>query len=446
MISLKVKVAILILFVEMSLANCVVFLGDNSLVSFFVGELIVLLFIFDLLKTEYRFHIYQILLIYFYYALCVTHSFSGFFEESDYYNVSYVINLTHFVFFVAGYNIIKYKDGPLTFFPRQNIIVFLYLAIPLLVTLYEIDLSASGSSYSDMWARSAEEARSSINIVDVVFGSIVGDVKRIFLFIFSSPLFFAIHGLITGVLGFIGAGIKANIIGACAMLLMVYQIYYKRIKIKYLVILLPLAIMGLVLLAGTHSMRTDLSFRGLLALTKSQFYSSLRFFLTNPESSHIIYTADVIERVDKGEIAYRYGFDYYRFFLYPFKESFDNFEFASYVQYSAIRSGELQNAGHYLGLAGELYWNFGMFFFVFSFLMGYALKRFTNYAFSLKPLGVISYLFLSQSILWVYYRGAGNDLVMAGTFYFIGVLVFLVIIKILGLKFPRIGRMLVKQN
>jgi hypothetical protein len=446
MISFRVKVAVLILFVEMSLANCVVFLGDNSLISFFVGELIVLLFIFDLLKTEYKFHIYQILLIYFYYTLCITHSFSGFFDESEYYNFSYVINLTHFVFFVAGYNIIKYRDGPLTFFPRQNIIVFLYMVIPFLVVLSEIDFSVAGSSYNDMWKRSAEEVRASINIVDIVFGSIVGTVKQFFLFIFSSPFIFSILRLFQGVLSFVGSGIKAHIIGPSAMILMVYQIYYKRIKVKYVALLLPLAIMGVVLLAGTHSMRSDLSFRGLLSLTESQFYSSMRFFITNAESSHIIYTADIIERVDKGEIAYRYGFDYYRFFLYPFKESFDNFEFASYVQYSAIRSGEQENTGNYLGLAGELYWNFGVFFFVFSFLMGYALKRFTNYAFSQKPIGVISYLFLSQSVLWGYYRGAGNDLMMAGTFYFLGVLMFLVVMKSFGLKFPRTGRKLVKQS
>ncbi len=446
MISFRVKVAILILFVEMSLANCVVFLGDNSLISFFVGELIVLLFIFDLLKTEYRFHIYQILLIYFYYSLCITHSFSGFFDESDYYNFSYLINFTHFIFFVAGYNIIKYKDGPLTFFPRQNIIAFLYMVIPLCVVLSEIDFSASGSSYNDTFARSAEEARASINIVDVALGDIVGRVKRIFLFIFSSPLVYAIHGLISGILAFVGSGIKANIIEACSMLLMVYQIYYKRIKIKYLVLLLPVAIMGVVLLAGLTAFRSDRSWNSLLSLTKTQIYSSMQYFLINPESSHIIYTADIIERIDKGEIAYRYGFDCYRFFLYPFKEIFDNFEYASYVQYTSIMTGELQNAGTYLGMAGELYWNFGVFFFVFSFLMGYALKRFTNYAFSLKPLGVISYLFMSQSILWVYYRGAGNDLVMAGTFYFVAVLTFLVAIESFGLRFPRMGRRLVKRS
>ena len=78
--------------------------------------------------------------------------------------------------------------------------------------------------------------------------------------------------------------------------------------------------------------------------------------------------------------------------------------------------------------------------------MGYALKCLTNYAFSLKPFGVITYLLLIHLTLWRYYRGAVSDLVFLGLLYFISAIVFFALMKVFGLKFPRFGRKLVKDS
>ena len=135
-----------------------------------------------------------------------------------------------------------------------------------------------------------------------------------------------------------------------------------------------------------------------------------------------------------------------RFTSGPFREQFDNFGYASYVEYASLRAGELTNAGRYLGLGGELYWNFGIFFFVFSYLMGYALKHFTNYAFSLKPFGVITYLVLIHLVVWRYYRGAVSDLMFIGPLYFVSGIIFFALLKLFGLKFSQFGRRLVKDG
>ena len=461
--NLRLKVVPTFLFIELSLFNCVVFQGDNPLVSFLIGELIILLFVADLLKTQYKFHIYQCLLFYFYYSLCITHSFSGFSVQGDvlsvskwggritgseYYNVSYFVNTVHFVFFVAGYNIIKYKHGILTFYPKQNILIFLCFWLPLLLHMTEVSfIETTDQEYRDIYSASAEEARASINIFKSTFLSIVSEVKMFFVFILTNPLFYGLYQSLAALFRFATSGIKANAFYAFTVILMVYQFYYKKIKIKYITILVPIGISIIIILAGATSFRNnDLSLAGLLSVSEYEFFRSMKYFLINPESSHIIYTADLIERIEKGETTYRYGFDYYRFFLYPFKSFFDSFEYASYVQYASIRAGSMQNAGLYLGLAGELYWNFGIFFFIGSFFMGYALKRFTNFAFSLRPIGVISYLFLMQPMLWAYYRGSGNDVVMTGTIFFVGVNVFLAILQIFNLKFPQVGRKLVKKT
>ncbi len=446
MSSFKINTSILIFFLGASLANSIVFLGDNSLVSFFVGELIIILFAYDLARTEYKLHIYQILLCYFYYSLCMTHSFSGFSAQSDYYTWSYVICLIHFIFFAIGYNSIKYKHGTLAFYPQQNMIVLIYLLATIVLPLFQLKFEGEGLSYSHNFSISAEEARANLSIVSYVYGSIVAHIKEFSLLILSNPFVFGVFYLISGLSSYIGGGVKAVVFTPCVMLLMIYQIYYKKITTKKMLIVLPLGLMFLAFLIGTTAFRGNLSLKSLISLDATTIRSSAKSFLTGAESSHIIYTADIIERIDKGEVTYRYGFDFYRFLLYPFKELFDDFRYASYVEYSALLRGNLANAGNYIGLAGELYWNVGVFFFIFSYLMGYVLKRFTNYAFSLKPFGVITYLLLIHLVVWRYYRGAVSDLMFIGLLYFISGIIFFGLMKLFGLKFPRVGRKLVKEN
>lgn len=446
MLSFKIKTSILAFFLVTSLANSIVFLGVNSLVSFFVGESIIIIFAYDLAKTKYKLHIYQILLCYFYYSLCLTHSFSDFFLESDYYTLSYVICLTHFIFLVMGYNSIKYKSGTLTFYPQQNKIVLIYLLVTIALPLSQLNFEGEGRGYADNFLISAEEARANINIFSYAYDAIISGIKSFSLLIFSNPYIFGVSNLISGITKYISSGVKASVFAPSIMLLMIYQIYYKKITTRHMLILLPLGLIFVTYLIGTTAFRGDLSLKSLMSLDSTTIYSSLQSFLIGAESSHIIYTADIIERIDKEEITYRYGFDFYRFILYPFKELFDDFRYASYVEYAALQRGSLANAGQYIGLAGELYWNFGGFFFIFSYLWGYVLKRFTNYAFSLKPFGVITYLLLIHMVLWRYYRGATGDLMFRSVLYFISAITFFALMKLIGLKFPRFGRKLVKDN
>jgi hypothetical protein len=445
MLNLKTNTFAFIFLLGASLANSIVFLGDNSFVSFFVGELIIIAFVYDLAKTNYKFHIYQVLLCYFYYTLCLTHSFSGFFLKSDYYTWAYVISLTHFIFFAIGYNSIKYKHGTLTFFPRQNMIVLAYILFVLVSTLVSIKFEGTGAQYTDKFSPSAEEVRDNISVVTYAYRSIIANITTISLLIFSNPFVFGVYSLLSGFNSYIGSGIKAGVFVPCVSFLLIYQVYYKKITTKQMLILLPIGFFVVTFLIGTTAFRGDLSLKSLLSLEATTIYSSAQEFLTGPESSHIIYTADIIEKIDKGETTYRYGFDFYRFILYPFRTLIDNFGYASYVEYAALRAGKLINGGRYLGLAGELYWNFGIFFFVFSYLMGYALKCFTNYAFSLKPFGVITYLTLMHVVIWRYYRGAVSDIMFHGSLFFVSGIVFFALMKLFGVKFPPFGRKLVKD-
>jgi len=130
--------------------------------------------------------------------------------------------------------------------------------------------------------------------------------------------------------------------------------------------------------------------------------------MESPESSHIRYTADILRMIENEMTDFRYGYDYYRFFLYPIKSLFDDFQFASYNQYPVLLSGYNVSMGLYLGLAGELFWNFGWVFPVFSLAYGYSLKWFTNFAFSGGFFGFVLYLILFKSMIWHLYRGEAN--------------------------------------
>ena len=143
----------------------------------------------------------------------------------------------------------------------------------------------------------------------------------------------------------------------------------------------------------------------------------IEYFLVSPESNHIIYTSNVISLIDSGQTSFRFGFDYWRIFLYPMRHLFSDFEFASYNQYVHLMSGRKVNAGLYIGLAGELFWNFGYLFFVFSFMHGFFLKKYTNWAFSGNLFGIMTYIFLLHTVIWHLYRGSANAFMMSLIFF-----------------------------
>jgi hypothetical protein len=114
------------------------------------------------------------------------------------------------------------------------------------------------------------------------------------------------------------------------------------------------------------------------------------------------------------------GFDYFRFFLYPLKQYLGEFELASYNYYPYLISGERRNVGLYVGLSGELYWNFGIVFPIFMFIHGLILKKFTNYCFSGNYLRLLLYMVSLKIVILHLYRGQGNAMIMTAVFILFG--------------------------
>ncbi len=426
----NLKQAVSAFFILLSVANGIVFFGENSLISYLVGELIIFLFCYDLLKIKYRFHIYQILLVYFYYSLCITNSFSGFHVDSSYYISAYVVNFIHFVFFILGYHFYKYKYVLSFSKNKQSKVILVYMIAGLLVSVWLLNLNSTGVGYSTRFAISPEEVRNRLNIFNYISSNVFGYIEGIIIFLNSNPMFYAVLNIVKGFVGYISSGVKASILGPVLVGSMIFQFYYKSISVKALFFLFPIAIVCLTLLIATTVFRSQLSIASLLSIDLSSMKDFLLYFLRSPESSHIIYTANIMEMIDLGDTSFRYGFDYFRFILYPFKSLFDNFEFASFVQYPSILAGEPVNQGLYLGFAGELYWNFWWLFFIFSFVLGVLLKWFTNRAFSNKKFGIVTYLILFKTVLWIYYRGIGNELTIVTVIYSIALIFCVIFINV----------------
>ena len=96
--------------------------GLNFFTSFVVGEIIIVLFIVDFMRQQLLFHLYQILLLYFYFSLVLVHSFIPL--DSAVYLTAYFINLFHFLFFAMGYHIKGYADFQKPVAPKQSPIIF----------------------------------------------------------------------------------------------------------------------------------------------------------------------------------------------------------------------------------------------------------------------------------------------------------------------------------
>jgi hypothetical protein len=205
---------------------------------------------------------------------------------------------------------------------------------------------------------------------------------------------------------------------ALLMFLVATQVYLYRLSFKGVLIWGGLAGGFVFLLIGSTAFRGDLSFQSLFS-TLSNFEvitDRWRYFiLSSPESSHIRYTADIMRMIENDVTDFRYGFDQYRLFLYPFKNVVNGWELSSYNQYPILVVGHNVSAGLYLGLAGELFWNYGWFFPLFSLATGVSLKWLTNYAFSGDFLGLVVYLLMFHTLVWHLYRGETNAATMTIT-------------------------------
>lgn len=419
----KNKISLFFLFILLSFSNILVFLGNNPISSFLVGQLIIILIIQDIDKSPYHFHVYQIILIYFYYSLVLSHSFNSLSINHSNYEFAYLINLLHFVFFISGYIVFNYRFSPVTKIPKQNYILFVIGIFSLTVMFFNLLETSTIGSYKSQVA--SFESKLDLPIYRLATQWTIEHFVSILLFFMSYPPLWALYWMVEHTFSFIQTGVKAGIVEGGLLLILTYQFFVKRISNTMLLALLPCSIVFLNILIGTTSFRGNLGLEGFLSLDFHRMINYLSGFFNQTESSHIVFTAKLLDILDRGQTSIRYGFDYWRFFAYPIRNLFNNFEYSSYNQFIHILSGKKVNVGVYIGLAGELYWNFSFFFFLFSFLHGALLKKFTNWAFSGNIFGIVTYLLFNQVIIWHLYRGYGNTLIMKVIFYIVGFIGFL---------------------
>ncbi len=408
------------IYLLLSVTNLIVLWGQNPFTSFIVGQLIIALIVKDFRSSPYHFHIYQIINYYFYYSLVIAHSFNTLVLNQENYEIAYLINFTHFVFFSLGYLLLRYEYCPVRIIPRQNYIYLIYLVIGVVFSF--VTIINMQKSYSDQFG--SYESTRNLQIYQMGINQVISKYEQLLVYLMNNPFVYSIVKLVSSFIGYIGNGIKAGVLISGLTLILSYQFFVKKITAIQLLFLFFISIPILVALIGSTAFRGNLGLEGFLNIRLDRFIFWIINFLVSPESNHNVYTARIITYLDDGQTTFRYGFDYWRVFLYPIKHLFSDFELASYNQFPNIGREIKVNQGLYVGLAGELFWNFGIVFFVFSFFHGLILKKFTNWAFSGNLLRVIVYLFMLHSIIWHLYRGSGNSFMQDIMFLIIALIIF----------------------
>ena len=387
--------------------------GTSPISAFFIGEIIIGLFIIDFLRIKILMHVYQVILVYFYFSLVLFHSFND--NSEEFYHIAYSVSVLHGLFFVVGYHLISPKEVVMPVAPRQNILSLVYFVFGLSIGLLAL-FGDSSNDYSDQWL-SFEESQA-LPIFKMYISIIYSYIFAIFIYLTSHPLIVTTFSFLGNLIDYPMSGVKGPMVAALLSLFVVIQVYLYQISFKGSIILGIFGAGFIFFLIGSTSFRGNLSLQSLTdtlsnieLLTDRWHY----FINTSPESSHIQYTADIMRMIENGITDFRYGFDHYRFLLYPFKDLVSSWELSSYNQYPVLVSGHQVSAGLYLGLAGELFWNFGWFFPLFSLAYGVSLKWFTNYAFSGSYFWFAIYLMLFHSFVWHLYRGETNGITIAVT-------------------------------
>ena len=428
----KETVFIIFLFTIVSLLNAIItYQGNSPISAFLVGEIIIGLIIIDFSRMKLAMHVYQILLIYFYFSLVIFHSFND--QTREFYSQSYIISCLHCLFFVIGYHLISTKKAirPVIT-PKQNILTLGYIIfgilIPLVYALYAnngvVDYKAHFLTYDE---------GTSLPIYKLFVASIFTQVKWLVMYYSSNPLVISASFFTEALLMYPVNGIKAPLVTTFCILIIVAQLYIFRLSFKWLSVLGAVACCVAFVLIGSTAFRGDLTLQSLFnAVTNIDSILDRwgYFILGSPESGHIRFLADILAMMENETTDFRYGFDFYRFFLYPFKSLFYDFELSSYNHYPVLLAGYNVSQGLYLGLGAELFWNFGWFFPLFSLTFGYALKRFTLFAFSGSFFGLVIYLILFKTLLWELYRGETNSFIMTFVAFFLGMIFFQTILKV----------------
>ena len=388
--------------------------GTNPIAVFFIGEIIIGLFIIDFLRMKILMHVYQVLLVYFYFSLVVFHSFNDI--SGEFYYSAYFVSVLHGLFFVVGYHFISAKKVVRPVAPNQSMLSLVYILFGFFTGLFAILNYNSVLDYSHQWL--TYEESQALPIYEIYISIIYNYLFKFFIYLTSHPIITATFSILGNLMSYPMSGVKGPMVASFICFFVVIQVYLYRISVKGLLLS---AIIGggiVFLLIGSTAFRGELSVQSLIntlsnaeLLTNRWYY----FVMSSPESSHIRYTADIMSMIENGVTEFRYGFDHYRFFLYPFKDLISGWELSSYNQYPVLLAGRKVSAGLYLGLAGELFWNVGWFFPLVSLGYGVSLRWVTNYAFSGNFPAFVVYLVMVHSFVWHLYRGETNAFVITIT-------------------------------
>jgi hypothetical protein len=355
-------------------------------------------------------------------------------DKIENYEVGYLINLLNFVFFCLGYIFIPYKNNSIFHFRKSNkpaTFILLFYVIFFVINF----LNRSGEyGYSDLFSGLSET--NDLPYMEIFLRNIFNKLLELILLITINPLTLYYFDIIINFINYVSTGIKGSLAAPFFCLILIIQFKGLKISGHKLTIFLFLLICMIFLLIGSMGFRGSLSMQSLMetVLNFDSLIDSWSYFLVSPELSHIIYTTDIYNMINLNITSYRYGFDYIRLIIYPVKNLFYQFDLASYNQYVALRAGPNAVGGLYLGLAGELFWNFGWFFPLISFFYGFVLKCFTNFAFSGNYFNLILYLISFKEIVWFLYRGQANTFIFFGITLFVAFILVNLLVKIKYLR------------
>jgi hypothetical protein len=403
--------------------------GTNPILVFFIGEIIIGLFFIDFLRMKILMHVYQVMLVYFYFSLVVFHSFND--TSREFYYSAYFVSVLHGLFVVVGYHLISAKKVVRPMAPNQSILSLGYILYGFFMGLYALLNYNSSLDYSHQWLTYDESQ--ALPIYKIYISIIYNYFIKFVIYLTSHPIITATFSILGNLISYPMSGVKGPMVASFICFFVVMQVYLYRISVKGLLVFGILGGGLIFLLIGSTAFRGDLSIQSLIytlsnveVLTNRWVY----FVMESPESSHIRYTADIMRMIENGVTDFRYGFDHYRFFLYPFKDLISGWELSTYNQYPVLLAGRNVSAGLYIGLGGELFWNFGWFFPLVSLGYGVSLRWVTNYAFSGNFLAFVVYLMMVHSLVWHLYRGETNAFIITVTGFSSALIILKLILKV----------------
>lgn len=414
------------LFLLFTSINVLISIYFDSIFIFIFSEIITLFYLADIMLSPFQFSIYQLMLLFSWISLTI--GYGSNFENTNSYLIAYKIHFIHFVCVCIGYNLIKYKKLIRYKYKSQSILALLFLISMIIFSIYNIFSFSKNVTYSEQFP--SYEETLNLPIYSMGLSSILSYLQNIFLFSLSNPLTYSFLSFIESCISYFSTGVKGGILSTGILLLIFYQFRYRKFSISTLNYLIPLGFFFIAALISTTIFRIKgLGYISFFSLTISDLKNYLLVFPNSPELSQVRYTSLIIDYINSEVSSYRYGWDYYRFFLYPFKSHFANFEYASYNQFVHLLNNKKSNSGLYIGLGGELFWNFGYCFFIFSIMHGYFLKLFQNWVISGSAVALLFYYSMYHTILWHYYRGQGNALILTLAFFIPAYLLYYFLLK-----------------